>query len=74
LDADRVNAEVPEAPVIEVGLKTPVTPVGNPVTLKATVPVKLSIGVTVTFTFELVPFGTVAVTGTCPPKPPPELT
>jgi hypothetical protein len=41
-----VSVEVPEV-VTEVGLKVPVAPVGNPVTLIATAPVKPPEGVTV---------------------------
>ena len=36
----RLRVEEPE-PVTEVGLKVPVAPVGNPVTLRVTTPAKL---------------------------------
>ena len=39
LEVEMLNIELPE-PLIEVGLKLPVAPLGNPVTLRFTVPVK----------------------------------
>jgi hypothetical protein len=44
VETERV--ELPEV-VTEVGLKLPVAPVGNPLTLKLTVPVKPAIALTV---------------------------
>ena len=39
-----VSVEEPEPPLIELGLKLPVAPVGKPITLKATLPVNPEIG------------------------------
>lgn len=47
LVVEMLSVEVP-APVIEAGLKPVVAPVGCPVTLKATFPLKVFCGVTVT--------------------------
>ena len=41
LEVVQVSVEVPEPPLIEVGLKLQVAPVGAPLTLKLTVPLKL---------------------------------
>jgi len=43
----RVNTELPEV-FTDGGLNTAVTPSGNPLTLRATVPLKVSTGLTVT--------------------------
>jgi hypothetical protein len=56
VETDRV--ELPEV-VTDVGLKLPVAPVGNPLTLKFTVPVKPAIALTVVV--YVVPFPAVTV-------------
>jgi hypothetical protein len=42
----RVSVELPDPPLIDVGLNVPVAPVGNPLTLRDTVPVNPPCGET----------------------------
>jgi hypothetical protein len=46
LEVETLNVDEPEPLVMEVGLNVPVTPLGNPPTVKLTVPVKPFSGLT----------------------------
>jgi len=63
LDTLICTAEVPEPPVIEVGLKVTVTPLGCPEADKAIVPVKPPEGVAVTLALVCPPGATLAFVG-----------
>src|SRR5438105_1535407 len=58
-----VNVDVPVLPVIVAGLKLPVAPVGNPVTVSATFPVSPFTAVLVTVYVTLPPMTTDCVAG-----------
>ena len=50
-----VSVDEPEPPLTEAGLKVPVAPAGNPLTLKLTVPLNPLEGVTVAVILALLP-------------------
>src|SRR5215467_5441786 len=60
LDAVKVRVLVP---VVEAGLKLAVTPAGKPLAVRATVPAKPLIGVTVIVLLPLAPWATVRLAG-----------
>ena len=53
--------ELPAEPVTEAGVKVAVTPMGRPLTLNATVPLKLPVSLTVTLLATVAPCSTVTV-------------